>query len=257
MGELEKSDRDAPHFSEAPFSHLTPDDLQDLVVVANARTMPEALYLTNTLEDAGIPAAARNGSASVHATFTQGMGEQSICVPRALSQQAREIIQKARQTAEQRGMESAFEPDSIVDATYNVERDPVLKEMFLLREVTPLERTARLSEYIVLWLTSGKKPQEMAAYLAAADLTIEDAEKLVDEVSRRYAFQIQEKRNKQYGLGVLFIAGGIVLFVVNPGEIHGGMAVIAIGLALTFLAARPLSSFTRSINEDKKGESNG
>jgi hypothetical protein len=197
---------------------LSPEEMQDIVVVAIARTVPEAIYLTDTLEEAEIPVVSRNDN-------TQGLThhayETRICVPRALQSKALEVVNAARSNAETRSVDNAFHPETIADSTRDVQADPVLELMFRLREADTATRAEQLEAFATEWLTSGVTSANIARYLAAAGLDLEQADALMQHIRETQGEQVSEEQKARSARGKMWMIFSGVLFVAQLMAVSG------------------------------------
>jgi hypothetical protein len=235
-------------------AQLSSEQLQDIVTAAVASSALEAAYLSDTLDEAGIPVVTRNDNVQ---GLGGAVGAVRICVPRVKGDEARALVDKARRDAQQRGVENAFTEDGRDAALEDIEHDPVMEEMARLRDESPDERWAFLEARIVEWLGEGLTVNEIARYLGGAGLTLDEAERLLNDVKESHADLIHEKRGNTLSFGIALIvagvAGHIVLFTILPIPFVGWFAwgAIAIGLAMTFFATRPLPTIEKSPAEPK------
>jgi hypothetical protein len=222
----------------------------EMVFVASCHSAPEEIFLLDVLEEAGIPATTRDDN--LH-SLGRGSGNSRILVPRKFKTQAEGAIEKARAEAEQRSVEQSFDADSIADSTRDVQKDPVLAEMFLLREAGP-GKDQRLEGFVAASLVQGASAREIAKYLAAAGLSLEQADALVRRIAAEKEEQIRKSRGEQRALGKRLVWFALVLMALSafPSGISG-MVIIPLGL---FLAGVTMIHFSsRPIPNFKPGDS--
>ncbi|HEY3320174.1 MAG TPA: hypothetical protein VGP72_06900 [Planctomycetota bacterium] len=195
--------------SEPCRPELTREQLQDLVVVAHAPNDAEAIYLIDTLDEAGIPV----GGETERIGHGLSSG-QRICVPRVLAEKARELIEKARAEAHDRGIEVAFDPESVADATYD-EKDPVMMRMFELRCEPEDVVAEELRSFVMQWTIDGIGEVQIAKYLAAAGLNREQSAALVAMVTQDNMPAIEEGQHAYSALGILLFLLAIMLTLAS------------------------------------------
>ena len=197
---------------------LTPMELRDLALAAEA-SPAEGLYLSEELEEAGIPVVEQE-----QPPMPMGFAPVRLCVPRKLLAEAQRVIAAAREKARAEGITQAFEPDSICEATYD--KDPVMLEMFSLREAEPDKRESILKQKIADWVVEGTSEIQIAQYLAAAGLTETEAREFAAAATKEKENEIQSRRSEcwVWGWGMLIL--GICLTVFSnlahlmAGRIH-------------------------------------
>ena len=166
--------------SGEPESELTQEQLQDLAVVANPATQPEAMYLVNALEEADIPAVTQGDALY---GFSGGPGGTRVCVPRVLLGRAKEIVDRARTAAKTRGVEQAFDPDNINDMLDDPRAPWALLYLARLREIDPVQRREILSKYAAYWLERNVPAVDIAKCLAAAGMSQGEATEMIAELN--------------------------------------------------------------------------
>jgi hypothetical protein len=239
--------------------NISGDDLQDLAIVAVATSLPEAMFLTGILEDAGIPAATRSDSVW---GLAGGPGDVRVVVPRKMLERARLEIEQARSQAEQRRVEDAFSAQTVADRTYEATKDPLLEKMFLIRDsADEAERNLKLEPYAAKWLTDGTRPVDIAKYLGAAGLSIQEAESFLEAMKAKYAGEIDADRDRRKVQGVallivgLFLTlGSVVAFgMTGRGELVVTYGALIFGLIYYHQSTKPLPSIKASpTSQDEK-----
>jgi len=204
------------HSNDDGGSEIEARDLQDLAVIATPTTVPEAMYLADALQEAGVPAVSEP-------QHLDGLiPSNRVLVPRKFLEQAQAICEKARVQAEARGVDQAFDIENIAETT-DEKQDPVMMRMFKLRAETPESRNEALVDFITKWLTQDSSVVQLAKYLAAAGLGRDEAQTLVD-----YTIQLQHETVEKSRTGKLRL--GAVLLCIS--------AIVTVLVAIT-LAAKP------------------
>lgn len=188
---------------------LSPEEMQDIVVVAITRTVPEAIFLSNTLEDAEIPVVSRNDNTQ---GLTAAAYETRICVPRVLQARAKEIIDKARSASEQGKLDDTFDPETVAESAKDAPQDPLLERMLRLKEAAPETRKTELEAFVLECLKSDVATNDIARYLAAAGLDKYQAEDMLDQVREAHGPKIDAEQSNQDAIGMLMIVGAVVIF---------------------------------------------
>jgi hypothetical protein len=238
-----------------PADDISRDELQDLADVALASSVPESMFLTGVLEDAGIPPVTRSDNLWGLSGGTTGTIR--ILVPRVMLERAKSEIDKARVQAEQQRVEGAFEEHTVADLTADAATDAVLDKMLLFRELEMTERVKLLEPYAAGWLKDGSQPAEIAKYLSAAGLTIQQSGQFLEEMKAKYAQNISESREGYKVLGTALIALALLMTIVSVvAKTVRPTAVIvvsfAVGLALIFNSKRPLPTIKAASASDDK-----
>jgi hypothetical protein len=224
---------------------LPAEKLRDLVTVAAPARMPEAIYLAEALEESGIPAMAEPQHFDGLAPGTR------VFVPRHFADQAKEVIAKARADAVARGVEQAFDIESIADSTEDRPAGPLMERfmperakeekrqqetltaMFALRGVTPQARDEELRERVAAWILDGIPLLETAKYLAAAGLTQDEAAALVTDVTQQKRDECEEAGSTQLVLGASVALLGVLASIVSRAlAAPGGLYFIYTGAIL-------------------------
>ncbi|HYF49485.1 MAG TPA: hypothetical protein VEJ63_08770 [Planctomycetota bacterium] len=104
--------------------------MRDTVIVAEAATIPEFIFLKELLEAEGIPVIS-HGSNTV--LYMRG-SETAIRVPRRSLAQARTLIETARNKVEEKRIEDAFEFEAVAENHAAQANDPTMQEMRRLLE---------------------------------------------------------------------------------------------------------------------------
>jgi hypothetical protein len=229
---------------------LTPEQLHDVVVVADARTAPEAIFLSEILQDAGIPVMTHAAGAVVE----MGLANTAIRVPRVMQQQALDLIATARTKARDNAIDDAFSEETVADTTREADNDPLLAEMFLLREADLEERDAQLRGHVLKWLIEGVRAPDMAKYLAAAGLDYAAASKLVEDVKTENEEEIRKQRQEvsDSGTGLILLSGiGVICAVIIAAVAKSPKMLIVcvplvIGLAIRHHARKPPETLNKS-----------
>ena len=196
-----------PAVSQAP--ELTEDEIHDVVVVASAGNELEAIALIDMLADEDIPALKKGGM--IH---FGGAGQSEIAVPRKLKDKALSAIQKFRNSADERGVEDAFSPETVEEQ----QNDPRSADMALMGRIahaTPEEREKILSQFIAQSIVDSMPVPELAQHLAAAELSREEAEALIAKVKSQQIDSIRNKLESRIQTGRLVGTIGAVLFVIT------------------------------------------
>jgi hypothetical protein len=167
---------------------LSPEQLQDLVVVAIPATQPEALYLCDALEDAEIPAVTQGDALY---GLSGGPGGTRVCVPRVLLTKAKEVVDQARIAAKTRGVEQAFDPDNINDMLDDPRAHPALLRLARLRDAEPQLRRETLAKYATYWLERNVPAVDIAKCVAAAGMTQEEATAMIAELNSTLRNSVQ------------------------------------------------------------------
>jgi hypothetical protein len=226
--------------------NLTPEELADLVVVADARTTPEAAYLTDMLESAGIPVMTQ----AAGALAVYGVATTSIRVPRIFERRAQAVVTAARNTAQDKSIDDAFDENSVAERTADAMHDPVMAEMFMLREAPDAQRDERLRGHILEWLIGGLNSTDVARYLAAAGLTYEQARDLVEDVKIAKRDDIKARRGEAHQSAsryILLAVAGLVVAILMAAFSRNGAVILIYGpflagvLALYRLQRTPAS----------------
>lgn len=216
-------------------THLSDAELHDVIVVATAANEAEMLYLSERLEEAGIPLARLSESIRYHNPLSS---RPEIRVPRVLAIRAREIIDAARVEAEHRAVDNAFDQESVeqIDAK-DVKRDNTLALMLTLKSLPAHERNPQLALCIIDWFASGRSNIDISRYLAAAGLTQDEARALVADVYEQQKDEIQRKQAAGWNRGLIFIVLGVLVFAVGSRPMLG-VIVAMIGLAIMYNSSK-------------------
>lgn len=188
---------------------LTDTELHDVAVVASTANELETIALIDMLEETGIPAFKRGGI--IH---LGSVGPSEIVAPRKLLDLARAAIQEFRNTANERGIENAFSPDSVEEQ----QNDPRSNDMALMGRIayaTPEEREEILSKFIAQAVIDATPAPELAQHLAAAGLNRDEADALIEKVKTRQMDSIRGKLESRMQTGYLVGGAGAVLFVIT------------------------------------------
>jgi hypothetical protein len=203
---------DEPDSEPTLAADLTPEQLQDLVVAASPANDAEAMFLSNLLEDAGIPAATEGDRLGA---LTGGFGGQHLYVPRVLSDKAKALIVEARTGVKKGRVEDAFEPESVVESLEDKKADPILLEMARLRDEPEIQRNEILAKHIIQWQSENRQSVERARFLAAAGLSREQADELLSAVVKHSGDEIASVGSSKVWWGVACIVSGCLWFVAK------------------------------------------
>ena len=216
---------------------LSREDMQDLVMVERFKTVPEAGFLVALLEDEGIPAVIHGASLS-GMTLNEFFAPE-VRVPRALLEQAREVIAKDREQARERGVEDAFTEEKIEEELLDPRPDPDMDEMSRLSTEAADPRREKLQVFIAKWLVEGVSSVRMSQYLAVAGLSREEADALIQTVKEKRQDLLEDAFNNRIMLGIgIALIGGALIFV---GGLGYGIALIIAGVAIA------VSAYTASV----------
>ncbi|MCY3023925.1 MAG: hypothetical protein NTW87_33520 [Planctomycetota bacterium] len=233
-------------------TQLSPEDLRDTVPAFSATTQPEAIYLTESLHEAGIPAYALPQRLE---GIAMGL---LIHVPRARLDEAQKVIAQARAEAEARGVEAAFDLQSVADTTDD-RHDELLMAMFRLRAETPEERDEKLREHAAKWVLDSMAPVQMAKCLAAAGLSRAEAEALVNEMADTQREAHAERNARRATLGTVFfvlalLLAAFVAFGSDPtcraAAIYAALAAFIAGLVMRHRAREEMPTLPRQEGGD-------
>lgn len=229
---------------------LSEEELADLVVVAHAGSAPEAFFIMDALEAAGIPAV-NDESSTLGITGRDGTCK--IRVPRVRKEQAEAAITAARERSERRAIADAFTPESQEDAVVDSLDSPQLNEAFLSRDLEPEERDRRLRELVSQWLAANDHPTEIAKRLGLAGLEQDEAAQLVDEVADASIDAINSSRmwRRVFGaalalVGVVIVVGSSLQAIIVPFADWTICICIGVGLALVASAGGTLRRLPRA-----------
>ena len=130
--------------------------------------------------------------------------------------------------------------------------DLVLTDMVRLKALPPAERTESLEPYVERWLEHGETRLKVATYLAAAGLTLEDAEQLEHLVGTRVKEEYRQRARTEFiQMAGLIGAGGVALWL---GRFPGwGLALIGIGVGILVKFSRAMRLLRRitAVGEDE------
>jgi hypothetical protein len=210
----ENTDADEPEY--------TSEELHDLVVATVAANEPEAMYLADQLDEAGIPVASMSSKVS-HSLVS----DTTLRVPRKALAQAKAVIAKARAGANQRGVEQAFDPENVAETIDDHSTDPLLRSMFELRAREMPQRLEQLRPVVSAWLLDSTDPVLMAKYLAAAGLSQDEAADFVDSTAELVQEEWADSRHQRAVQAVFILIGSIVLIVL--------LAIVRVGTLLVVL----------------------
>jgi hypothetical protein len=254
-----------------PADDISHDELQDLADVALASSVPESMFLTGVLEDAGIPAVTRDSGVMGLGTVVTTI---RVLVPRAMLQQAREEIDKARAQAEQRRVEDAYQEQTIAESSADAQgstfsildkglhpRTSVINDLAQLRDMalTESELKERLEPMAQEWLHDGAQSADIAKYLAAAGMNIQQSEQFLEELKTKYAQSISQSREGHRILGMALVAFALLITVASMVTIIplAGWVIVGsltIGLALIFTSSSELPTIKANPAPDDKPE---
>ncbi len=222
---------------------LSEDEMQDLVVVAIARTTPEAVFISETLEDAEIPAAMRNDNLG---GLINSAYETRICVPRALQERAKDVIAKARNKSEDESVAQAFETENVEESLVRAPVDGVLDAMLSLRDLELESRKARLEEYLAGWLRDDVAPVDIARYLAAAGLDLPQSDALLQKVRAERSDTIENSQSGINMTGLGMVCCAVLLFGIQL-MIHSSARIIILptglfiaGISMMLSGSKPI-----------------
>lgn len=198
-------------------------DLVKLEPVANAA---HGAFLCAVLEDHEIPAVVESGA--VGGMFAGVAGIQAwIMVPRELASRAREVVDRNKKEIAQKGVSEAFEAEDLYDeCAVDDDEGAILQQCQDIGMLSEEARDARLKLLLQKWSETTVLPATVARRLAAAGLTREQADRLIQELQKD-APQVSEWRRILGGIGVLLaLCGSVMLAAGNFGG--GGIIVLAI-----------------------------
>jgi hypothetical protein len=215
---------------------LTREELQDLVIVERVQSVPEAGFLVALLEDEGIPAIIHGASLS-GMTLAEFFAPE-VRVPRALLEQAKEVIAADRAKARERGVEDAFTEQKIQEELSDKREDTDMAEMNRLNTESAVPRNEQLAAFIAKWLVEGTNPVRMCQYLAVAGLSREEAEALIRNVKEKRQDLMDQAFNNQVmaGLGLALVGGALIF--IGPFGYGIGLLIAGVGIAAHAYSAK-------------------
>ena len=150
---------------------------QALVTLMTTGSAAEAHLLVAILKDEDIPAVVQGETLAAF-----GECVPCICVPKALREDAREVILIAQASPTERAVRRAFSGHDQDEAQ---PPDPFISKMAGVRELPEQQRMERLRELVEEWLRAGVGSARIARYLAAAGISYERACEVVGGILRR------------------------------------------------------------------------
>jgi hypothetical protein len=249
--------------ADAEEPQYTSEELHDLVVATVAANEPEAMYLADQLDEAGIPVASMSSKVS-HSLVS----DTTLRVPRKALAQAKAVIAKARAGANQRGVEQAFDPENVAETIDDHITDPLLRSMFELRALEMPRRLEQLRPVVSAWLLDSTDPVLMAKYLAAAGLSQDEAVDFVDALadSMREEWDASRSQLWTWGLCVIVVTGFLMIIVpllfltggnrgaivfIGPGPLIAGLIMMASSRKKLRRLPRVLKSETSAENQSR------
>ncbi len=229
---------------------LSPEELADLVVVAETATPAESMYLIDVLSAEGIPVVGDDSSAM---GLMGPIGSNKIRVPRATEKKAREIVGRARSQAEKKSIEDAFTPEAAEETV--AQSDAPLEDLELveLRDLDSESRDRRLRILAAKWLQDGEHISEIARRMGLSGIDQNAAAKLLDEVAEASVEEIEAANSSKRYMGFGLVAAGVVLIILCSIKGVGGLIIyfsittlIGVGLAIFFLSTRPVPRLSKN-----------
>lgn len=217
---------------------LSQEQLQDLVVAAAPANEAETMFLCNVLDEAGIPAVSEGDRLSA-VTGNLGAGTR-IFVPRLLVEKAKALIAESLAGAKKRGVEQAFEPENVQETIDGAKRLTLMREMADLRDKDAESRKDILAHHIVDWQLANMPAVEIARHLAAAGLSLEEANALVKESVQKYREEITGAANAKVVVGTILAAAGALGLLLRAMVQYGDRSLVfhpGIHLILLFAGA--------------------
>lgn len=157
--------------------------MTDLVELTTVPTEAEAMFLHTVLEDADIPSAVTGGNYGAPFGSVPSLNV-SVLVPRDLLGRARALITETKLEIERKGVDQAFEERDGGAQGPQPSDDPEIEACRALAALEPQQRDAKLRRRLEEWSAAGEAPYQIAPRLAAAGLTHEQADRLIEEFSR-------------------------------------------------------------------------
>ena len=180
-------------YAPTPCIDLTDAELHDVAVAATVANEFEAIAILDALEEAGIPAMKRGGIVPLVAGRTS-----EVMVPRKLLDIAKMEITKIRRQADERGVERAFDADSIEDYKSDQWR-PVIQNLKLKMQFADhAQRQQILNEFVSAAIAGGVLPEEIKHHLSAARWSSDAIETAISNTEARQITPVDPEGRQRF-----------------------------------------------------------